>query len=104
RRDRLAGALDDGGHLRVAPDIIVEAISPGRANEVRDRELKLDLYARRGVAEYWILDGQTRSAELYRRQGDALPLAARLSGEAELTSPLLPGFSCPLPSLWAPAL
>ena len=31
-------------------------------------------------------------------------LAATLSGQDVLTSPLLPGFACPLPRIWAPAV
>ena len=37
-----------------APDLVVEILSP--STEHRDRGIKLDLYARRGVREYWIVD------------------------------------------------
>ena len=37
-----------------APDLVVEILSPSTA--YRDRGIKLDLYARRGVREYWIVD------------------------------------------------
>ncbi len=52
RRERLVGLLDEDGHLRGAPDITVEVLSAGAANQHRDREAKLDLYSRRGVQEY----------------------------------------------------
>src|SRR5205809_7924011 len=42
-KGRLADALDEAGHLRFAPELVVEVLSPGRSNEVRDRELKLKL-------------------------------------------------------------
>ena len=37
-----------------APDLMVEILSPSTAH--RDRGVKLDLYARRGVREYWIVE------------------------------------------------
>ncbi|MEA2641272.1 MAG: hypothetical protein QOF51_2666, partial [Chloroflexota bacterium] len=43
RRDRLEGGRDSAGHLRVAPDLMVEVLSAGAANELRDRQSKLDL-------------------------------------------------------------
>jgi Uma2 family endonuclease len=98
---RLAAGLDDAGHFTVAPELVVEVLSPGSSNEFRDREIKHNLYSRIGVNEYWIVDWQARQVEVYRRLGEDLALAATLTGDAALTSPMLPGFSCPLPSLWA---
>src|SRR5437763_13172702 len=40
----------------------------GVANAQRDRNIKLKLYSRRGVLEYWIVDWQERSVEVYRRE------------------------------------
>ena len=101
-RARLAAVADAAGHLRAAPELVVEVLSPGRENERRDREVKLALYARQGVQEYWIVDWQRRAIEVYRRMGDDLPRVATLTGEDVLTTPLLPGFTCPLSGLWAP--
>ena len=97
---RLAEALDTGGHLRAAPELVVEVLSPGSTNERRDREYKLKLYSRQGVREYWIVDWRLRSVQVYRRAQARLRLVATLAGEDELTSPLLPGFACPLRTLW----
>ena len=98
---RLEGALDSAGHLRIAPDLIVEVLSPGSRNERRDRELKLALYSRQGVKEYWIVDCGLRRVLIFRRVGDALEPAATLTDDDALSSPLLPGFSCPLRRLWS---
>ena len=68
--DRFATALDRGGHFRLAPELVVEVLSPGRANEVRDREIKLGLYSRRGADEYWIADWQARFVDVFR--GEAM--------------------------------
>jgi Uma2 family endonuclease len=98
---RLPLLLGPEGHFHAAPDLIVEVLSPGRANEQRDRELKLGLYSRRGVREYWIVDWQMRQVEVYRRRDAALALAATLLESDTLTSPLLPGFALPLSELFA---
>ncbi|MBM2810906.1 MAG: hypothetical protein HW416_1665 [Chloroflexi bacterium] len=100
-KDRLRDLLDEHGHFRAAPDLVVEVLSPGVANERRDREAKLALYSRRGVKEYWIVDWQVREFEIYRRHDAALQLAATLSEADTLTSPLLPGFSLALSDLFS---
>jgi Uma2 family endonuclease len=73
-------------------------------NERRDRELKLGLYSRQGVQEYWIADWRARLVEIYRREGGDLRLIRTLADEDVITSPLLQGFACPVSSLWAPPL
>jgi Uma2 family endonuclease len=78
----------------------VEVLSPGSANERRDRGVKLKLSSRRGVSEYWIVDWQQRKVEVYRRQQMALQLLATLYAIDTLTSPVLPGFACPVVTLF----
>jgi len=103
-RERLRGNRDRAGHFTIAPELVVELLSPGLANERRDREAKLALYSREAVEEYWIVDWQQQTIDVYRRTGDALELAQRLSGDAVLTTPLLPGFSVPIARIWPPVL
>ena len=93
-KTRLAVCLDAAGHLTAAPELIVEVLSPGIANERRDREAKLKLYAARGVQEYWILDWQRQQVEVYRREQAMLSLVSTLFAADRLSSPLLPGFDC----------
>jgi Uma2 family endonuclease len=99
-RERLATSADSSGHFRQAPELVVEVLSPGRQNERRDRESKLQLYSRQGVEEYWIVDWRARTVEVYRRADGALQLVATLGDADTLTSPLLAGFSCPVTRLW----
>jgi Uma2 family endonuclease len=103
-RERYFSGVDDAGHFHIAPELAVEVLSPGSRNEARDRRAKLGLYSRQGVVEYWIVDWRRREVEVYRRDGDELRLTIRLGGDAELTSPLLEGFTCPLADLWPPEL
>ena len=103
-RERLAAVQDEAGHLRAAPELVVEVLSRGATNERRDRDLKLTLYSRRGVREYWIVDWRRQTVEVYRREQAALRLVATLGNEDALTSPLLPGFTSPVAGLWPPPL
>jgi len=59
-RERKALAMDEQGHFQAAPELVVEVLSPGPANERCDRELKLKLYSRQGVLEYWIVAWRLR--------------------------------------------
>jgi Uma2 family endonuclease len=92
--ERLAELIDEEGHLRGAPELIVEILSAGQMNERRDREAKLKLYSLKGVQEYWIVDWRLRQIEVYRREHSQLGLIGTLLTTDEISSPLLPGFSC----------
>jgi Uma2 family endonuclease len=93
-RARFAVIVGDDGKLHGSPELVVEVLSPGKANAERDRETKLALYSRYGVHEYWIVDWQAMTLDVYRREEDALKLVQSLQTGDALTSPLLPGFSC----------
>jgi Uma2 family endonuclease len=92
-KERLRDVLV-GGRLTGPPEIAIEILSPGAANEKRDRHIKLNLYAARGVDEYWILDPENRSVEVHRRSASGrLDLRENLRGDDRITSALLPGFT-----------
>ena len=95
--------MDEAGHFRRAPELVVEVLSPGPKNERRDRELKLKLYSRQGVREYWIVDWRTRTVQVFRREQAALRLVATLESDDALTTPLLAGFRQPVAELWPTA-
>ena len=60
-----------------APDLVVEILSPSTAH--RDRGIKLDLYARHGVREYWIADPVEDVVDVWRFADE--PGHERFSGE-----------------------
>ncbi len=86
--------------LNAAPEIVIEILSPGHENISRDRIAKRQLYAKHGVKEYWIADSANRSVETYRLTDKGLELTAMLRLGDEITSPLLPGFSCLLSKIF----
>ena len=92
--DRFPKAVDEAGHFRVAPELAVEVLSPGKTNEDRDRQTKLKLYSRRGVQEYWIVDWMARQVDVHRRIRRRLQHVETLLLQDEITTPLLPGFAC----------
>jgi Uma2 family endonuclease len=91
-KERLAQGLDTAGHFTVAPELMVEVLSPGERNIKRDKETKLKLYSLHGVEEYWIVSWRLKTIERYQRQDAQLQRVETLGVEDTLTSPLLPGF------------
>jgi Uma2 family endonuclease len=100
--ERLAIGRDASGHITVGPELAIEVLAPGSANERRDREAKLALYSRRGVDEYWIVDWRQQTVEVFRRVDDTLTRVATLRDGEEITSSLLPGLEIPVVNLWEP--
>lgn len=91
--------VDD--RLRAAPELVVEVVSPGAENIRRDRIEKRRLYAKYGVEEYWVIDPQTRSIEVYRLRGAILDLVAIYTDKQAVETPLLPGWSITADELFA---
>ncbi|MEW6128936.1 MAG: Uma2 family endonuclease [Acidobacteriota bacterium] len=91
---RLVDALDDAGHFIVAPELVIEVLSYGADDERRDRVIKLALYSKYGVQDYWIVDWRNRKIEIYRRANEGLNFHSVLNQTDTLTSPLLPEFQC----------
>lgn len=56
------GKLDEYG-CKGAPDLIIEILSPSTRRH--DRLVKLNLYQRAGVREYWIVDPAYRSVQVF---------------------------------------
>jgi Uma2 family endonuclease len=100
-QSRLAQGIDTAGHFTVAPELMVEILSAGEQNEQRDKSVKLKLYSRYGVQEYWIVNWQLQTLEIYRRTDAQLQLVATLLPGDKLTSPLLPGFSAQIDRIFS---
>lgn len=72
------------------PDLAVEVLSP--SNWMDDRGVKFSLYAEMGVREYWIVDPDERTVEVFSWQEGRYALIDRFGPGETLRSDLLPGF------------
>lgn len=88
-----------GQNIQGIPDLIVEICSP--ATEKKDRKEKFALYQRFGVPEYWIVDPETETVQVFRWRDGHYTLAEECRGEDHLASPLLPGLSIPAREIFA---
>jgi Uma2 family endonuclease len=73
-------------------DLVVEIGSPGTRR--RDETLKLQLYQRAAVIEYWFVDPEHEIVRVYARAGNRFeaPQALKADRGDVLTTALLPGF------------
>ena len=63
--------LDDRG-CKGAPDMVVEVLSPSTLRH--DRLVKLGLYQRAGVREYWIVDPDSSTVQVFLQRDGSLQL------------------------------
>ena len=70
-----------------APDLVVEVSASGTA--AFDRLTKYDTYEYTGVQEYWILNLERRSVEVYVLEGDEYHLLGVFLGEQKVQSRLI---------------
>jgi Uma2 family endonuclease len=87
---------------RDLPSIVVEFVSAGRRNRLRDYEAKRDEYRDAGIAEYWIVDRFRRTLTVFRQPTEPAPEVVVREGQVYSTA-LLPGFELPLSLLLAEA-
>jgi Uma2 family endonuclease len=99
RKDRLDTIVENDRFV-AAPELVVEIVSPGSENRGRDLKAKRRLYGKYGVQEYWIVDPENRSVTLLYLRGNILVESHVATEGAEITSPLLPGFSLQVSSIF----
>lgn len=98
---RAAAVLVPEG-ARGAPDLVVEILSPSTAQ--LDRRLKLQVYARAGARELWLVDPILRQVQVYDLARDPERPAAFLEETDTLRTPLLPGLDLALTEVFAQRL
>jgi len=80
------------------PDLLVEIISPSSIKI--DRGKKFKLYERMGVAEYWIIDVNNRSIEVYQQQDTGYELASFAVEKGDVESVVLTGLRVAVDTLF----
>jgi Uma2 family endonuclease len=98
-RERLG--IIEAAFIRGAPDLVVEVLSPSTCG--RDRGVKLRAYEQWGIGEYWIVDPEGETVEVFRRTPAGLErlALARRAGGGVLESPLFPGLALDLEQVFA---
>lgn len=76
-----------------APDIAIEVISP--SERTSDSQQKLEAYLRHGTQEVWQVYPKSKSVVIYRGA-----ISVTLGSGRHITTPLLPGFSLAVQSLF----
>ncbi len=72
------------------PDLVVEVLSP--SNWMVDRREKYEVYGEAGVREYWIVDPDRRTIEVFVLEGGSYSLFDRRGAGETIRSRLLAGF------------
>lgn len=80
-----------------APDLAVEVLSESTASH--DRGVKFRDYAISGVAEYWIIDPESKMVEQYILHDDEYQLRIK-SDSGEIHSVAVPGFTIPIRAIF----
>jgi Uma2 family endonuclease len=97
RAGRLPGDELPKGHVRIAPDLAVEVVSPRDLAPELDE--KLEDYRKAGVRLVWVVYPESRTVMVYRADGSVSRLHEEdvLSGED-----VIPGFRCEVRLLFPP--
>jgi len=91
----------DGAKIVGAPDLLVEVLSPRTCRT--DAVTKRHLYEKYGVREYWMVDPELETVEVYRLRDGRFRRDAELSAERGdvLKSPLFPGLKIAVAEVFA---
>ena len=99
RLDRLPGGEPAEGHGKVAPDLVVEVISP--SNDASGLMAKIDDYLAAGVPWIWVVDPDRRIVLPIGPEGSGPILRI---GDVIRGGDVLPGFECPVASFFVSSI
>jgi Uma2 family endonuclease len=100
RRERMP-RLPEDHRFTVVPDWVCEVLSKSTASV--DREIKMPIYARFGVAYAWLVDPETRTLEAYALEAGAWREIGRFAGATLVSVPPFDAVKFNLGDLWMPA-
>lgn len=99
RRERMP-LLPQGHRCTVVPDWVCEILSKSTASI--DREIKMPIYARFGVAYAWLVDPLARTLEACALTDGAWREIGRFAGTQQVSVPPFEAVTINLGDLWAP--
>jgi Uma2 family endonuclease len=86
---------EEEGYIDIVPDLVVEVISPN--DRAADVEEKLAEWLGAGVKVVWIINPESRTIRIHRRDGESAFLR---SSDTLSAHDVLPGFSLPVAELF----
>jgi Uma2 family endonuclease len=99
RRERMPSP-PEGHRFEVVPDWVCEILSS--STESRDREIKMPIYARYGVAFAWLVDPLKRTLEAYLLDDGSWRAIGHFAGNDRVTIAPFEAVAIDLPALWMP--
>ena len=98
----LGSKFEKQGVVRTAPDIVIEIISPRPRDARRDRIDKRADYAEMGVKQYWLVDPEVRTFEIFQLGAKRrYTLVASASSGKLRRIPTFSGLVIDLDDLWS---
>lgn len=85
-------------YLRGAPDLVVEVLSLSTA--LRDRNAKMQLYARYQVPSRWLFDPGPRTASAFILSESGYQLVRSARADEAFSAPPFPDLVIPLSQVW----
>ena len=85
-------------NVQGAPDLVVEVTSP--ASALRDRGIKQQLYAKYGVAHYWLVNPARRELVALSLEAGSYHQTAAAKGEEVFSAPPFSDLPIPLTETW----
>lgn len=81
-----------------APDLVIEILSPSSA--YYDLRHKMTMYAKHGVREYWIVDPEERSIEVYENRDGHFHMLEKGKEKEVIHSKVIPGLEISLDEIF----
>ncbi len=85
-------------YVEGTPDLVVEILSPSNASY--DRETKFKLYQEAGVPEYWLVDYEAKTIEIFNLVQEIYTMTGKYTSDDTATSTQLPGFEIMIRTLF----
>ncbi len=85
-----------------APDVVAEVLSPSTA--YYDLKKKKEVYERRGVKEYWVVDPEMGEVEVYTNEGGSFRLLQKAKRKGKVRSSLIEGLEIEVKELFKEVL
>jgi Uma2 family endonuclease len=87
-----------GENVKGAPDLIVEVLSP--SNAYYDLTHKKNVYEETGVKEFWVVDPDGKSIEIYENVKSTFILFSKAKSKGAANSKIFPGLKIELEKLF----